>query len=58
MGVISRVTIVITHIRGLITPLITAHEPPSIKLDSESRVLEGCYQVPSLEDPWTVQPTP
>ena len=28
-GVISRVTIVITHIRGLITPLITAHEPPS-----------------------------
>ena len=28
-GVISRVTIVITHIRGLITPLITTHEPPS-----------------------------
>ena len=27
--VISRVTILITHIRGLITPLITAHEPPS-----------------------------
>ena len=25
-GVISRVT---THIRGLITPLITTHEPPS-----------------------------
>ena len=28
-GVISRVTIVITHIRGLITPFITTHEPPS-----------------------------
>ena len=28
-GVISTVTIVITHIRGLITPLITTHEPPS-----------------------------
>ena len=28
-GVISRVTIIITHIGGLITPLITTHEPPS-----------------------------
>ena len=28
-GVLSRVTIVITQIRGLITPLITTHEPPS-----------------------------
>ena len=27
--VISRVTILIIHIRGLITPLITTHEPPS-----------------------------
>ena len=27
--VISRVTIVITYIRGLITPLATTHEPPS-----------------------------
>ena len=27
--VISRVAILITHIRGLITPLITTHEPPS-----------------------------
>ena len=27
--VISRVTILITHIRGLITLLITTHEPPS-----------------------------
>ena len=27
--VISVVTIVITHIRGLIAPLITTHEPPS-----------------------------
>ena len=28
-GVISKVTISITHIKGLITPLITTHEPPS-----------------------------
>ena len=28
-GVISRVTVFITHIRGLITPRITTHEPPS-----------------------------
>ena len=28
-GVISRVTIVITQIRGLITPLLTTHKPPS-----------------------------
>ena len=28
-GVIIRVTILITHIRGPITPLITTHEPPS-----------------------------
>ena len=27
--VLSRVTIVITCIRGLITPLISTHEPPS-----------------------------
>ena len=27
--VITRVTILIAHIRGLITPLITTHEPPS-----------------------------
>ena len=27
--VISRVTILITHIRGLITPFVTTHEPPS-----------------------------
>ena len=28
-GDISKVTIVITHSRGLITILITTHEPPS-----------------------------
>ena len=28
-GVTSKVTIIITHIRALITPLITTHEPPS-----------------------------
>ena len=30
----SRVTIVITFIRGFITPLITTHEPPSRGLDA------------------------
>ena len=30
-GVISKVTIVITHIRGLIVILISTHEPPSIE---------------------------
>ena len=34
-GVIIRVTIVITHIKGLLTLLITTHEPPS------KRALEG-----------------
>ena len=29
-GVISRVTVIKTHIRGLITPFITTHEPPTI----------------------------
>ena len=28
-GLISKVTIDITHIKGLITPLITTHQPPS-----------------------------
>ena len=28
-GVISRVTTIITHVRGLITLLIATHEPPS-----------------------------
>ena len=28
-GVISRVSVIITHISGLITPLKTTHEPPS-----------------------------
>ena len=34
--VTSRVTIVITYIRGLITPLITTHEPPSGHSSCES----------------------
>ena len=28
-GVVSRITIVIAHIMGLVTPRITTHEPPS-----------------------------
>ena len=30
-GVVSRVTIIITHIVGLLTLLMTTHEPPSRK---------------------------
>ena len=46
-GVICRVTIVITIIRGLITPVITTHEPPSISrgersLSGVARVLQSC----------------
>ena len=37
-GVISKVNIVITQVRGLITPLITTHEPPSKPLDG----LQAC----------------
>ena len=32
-GVIRRVTILITHIKGLITPLRTTHEPPRRLVD-------------------------
>ena len=43
--VISGVTILITHIRGLITPLITTHEPPSRVLESLTSGLEAiCMQ--------------
>ena len=31
-GAISNVTILVTHIRGLITLLITTHEPPSMEV--------------------------
>ena len=36
-GVISRVTTVITQVRGLKTPLITTHEPPSRGLKASPR---------------------
>ena len=34
--VISRITIVIAHIRGLKTPFITTHEPPSVAVASHT----------------------
>ena len=34
-GIISRVSIVISHIRGLVTPLTTTHEPPSMHNEDE-----------------------
>ena len=37
-GVISRVSILITHIRGLTTPLISTREPPSRLVD---RIFSG-----------------
>ena len=37
--VISKVAIVLTHIMGLITPVITTHEPPSVLLGRSSVVL-------------------
>ena len=33
-GVINRVTILISHVRGLITPLIPTHAPPSSEVGS------------------------
>ena len=40
-AVISRVTILITHVEGLITRLITTHEPPSrVPLRGPSLVVE------------------
>ena len=47
-GVISKVTIVITHIRGLITPLISTHEPPSKTSGSGSRFLSSWFRVEGL----------
>ena len=37
-GVIRKVTTVITHLRGLITPLLTTHEPPSRVSDSRHQL--------------------
>ena len=37
-GVIIRITILITHIRGLLTLLITTHEPPSRLSSSTTRL--------------------
>ena len=34
--VISRITVVLTHIRGLIAPFITTHEPPSMFVRTSS----------------------
>ena len=50
-GVVSRETIAITHIGGLITPLITTHEPPSrgVGFPVKSAFFGG-VQVASKED--------
>ena len=39
--VISRVTLLLTHIKGLITPLITTDEPPSIVESLQGARLEN-----------------
>ena len=41
--VISRVTIGITHIRGLITPLVATHAPPSRGIHKCIRSLLGTF---------------
>ena len=50
-GVIIRVTIVITHIKGLIALLITTHEPPS-RLHSSS-FLGLPYRILKIKPPKT-----
>ena len=52
-GVISRATIVITQIRGLITPLITAHEPPSV--EGFCRTCLAAARSPRTEGPWRAE---
>ena len=44
---LSRIPIVITHIRGLITPLITSHEPPS-RLGVDLNVWDLCLTILGL----------
>ena len=50
-GVTSRITIVITPVRGLVTPLITTHEPPS-------KVLKCFYSATLMSVPAQVQQDP
>ena len=42
IGIISKVTIVITHITGLITIHITTHDPPSVVRLSGGFTGQGC----------------
>ena len=51
--VISRVAVAITYMRGLITPLITTHEPPS-KARRVLVVLERRVFIPVLRRIWKV----
>ena len=49
--VISRVAIVISYIRGLITPLITTHEPPSSLYSSRLNRMGPRSQPPRSTNP-------
>ena len=49
--VISRVTILITHIRGLMTLLITTHEPPSSFALKEKLRRQACTGLMQLGRP-------
>ena len=53
-GAISRVIKLISHIRGLITPLITTHEPPSKCVESFS----SCLPAPKSPCTSPVRPSP
>ena len=50
-GVISRVTMVITPIMGLLTPFVTTHEPPSRDLRSQPYMLQEA-RLRSLHKPF------
>ena len=47
--VISRITIVISTIRGLVTLVITTHEPPSA---IRAATLRGCMAFQGFEPCW------
>ena len=56
--VITRVAILMTHIRGLMTLLLTTHEPPSKGFIGGFRVLVGFTSIAIFGRPCTLNPNP
>ena len=59
--VITKITILLTLIRGLITPLITTHEPPSMeghKTREERWKTSGCHRMMVYDACWLKAPFP